>query len=281
MKALGWILLIVGIALAGAGGARNGLAMADVYANRAPLEIVEGAQKAVQDARTAVTEAKAAEQDAEDPEAAKAAVEAARQALAEAEAEVVSLREQGLVEGSLQESVERLQAAVPASPAPGARLLDWLITGGPWWGGGVVLVAIGSFLARRAQAQESRAPSADGQSADFPGTIERVLLELEQISAQIAELPMDAPSTEIREHIDRIQDELLTPLVDARAQLQARHGTQRFSVYFGTFSAGERNLARVWSALTDGHSVVARESLARSQAEFRQALADWARAEDG
>ena len=97
MKALGWILLIVGIALAGAGGARNGLAMADVYANRAPLEIVEGAQKAVQDARTAVTEAKAAEQDAEDPEAAKAAVEAARQALAEAEAEVVSLREQGLV----------------------------------------------------------------------------------------------------------------------------------------------------------------------------------------
>ena len=71
------------------------------------------------------------------------------------------------------------------------------------------------------------------------------------------------------------------PLVDARGQLIARHGLAAFAEYFGPFSAGERNLARVWSTVTDGHSEEARKALVSAKASFEQAAANWEQVEAG
>jgi len=281
MRALGWILLIVGIALAGLGGARNGHALSAVFAHKAPADLVAGAVGALDGAYQAHSEAlnalraARASGDAEAISAAQDVVDATQAAIASARDDLEALRQAGVYDNPVAAALPQLQAAVPDSPPPGERLLDWLRAGGPWWGGGVLLVAIGAFLARRAQRQASTDPARGGGGADFAGTVRQVLDVIQELQDQIADLPMDAPSVQVREELDRVQDELLTPLVDARAQLIARHGTQHFAVYFGAFSAGERNLNRTWSALTDGHSVVARESLERARVELEQALRAW------
>ena len=56
-------------------------------------------------------------------------------------------------------------------------------------------------------------------------------------------------------------------MLHADVQLEVRH------------QAGERNLARCWSALTDGHAEVARTSLATSISYFELAREAWDRAE--
>lgn len=282
MKALSWILLLLGVALAGAGGARNGQALADVFAHQAPADMLASAASSQQAAFARHAHAMDALR-AAPPDQVEAATQHAQEALGEvqaARARLGDLRATGLYDGSVTAAVSSLQASVPARPDPTARLLDWLTVGGPWWGGGVLLVAIGAFLARRSASAASRDPAASGGGVDFAGTVRRILADLANLSESIQDLPMDAPSLQLREEIDRIQDECITPLIEGRGQLQARHGTTGFAVYFGAFSGGERNLARVWSALTDGHSVVARDSLQRSIAGFEEALHEWERAED-
>ena len=95
------------------------------------------------------------------------------------------------------------------------------------------------------------------------------------MKSDIAELPFDDDAAPVREALDRLQFEVITPLVDARGQLIARHGLAKFATYFGPFSGGERNLARCWSALTDGHAEVAREALVRADELFEQAEEAW------
>jgi hypothetical protein len=227
MRIFAWILLILGVALAGAGGARLGS-------------------------------------------------EAGGLAQAQERARVLS--EAGLSDDEVTVAVGDAQAAVPKGPAPGERLVQWLVAGGPPWALGVVLVVVGALIERRAAAHASRRPDAASGAVDYPRALGEILSALRGIREQIRELPMDAPSAAPRAEIDRVQDELITPLVEGRAQLVARHGTSTFSVYFGAFSAGERNLARVWSALTDGHSVVARASLDSAIASFEQSLVEYERA---
>ena len=134
---------------------------------------------------------------------------------------------------------------------------------------------------RRVAKQSPDVKPGDEGAVDFPGAVRQVLDEIADIGREIAELEMDAPSVIVRERIDILQDDVITPVVEGRGQLLARHGTSKFAVYFGSFSAGERNLARVWSALTDGHSVVARAALVTSRAAFEEALRGWDQAEGG
>ena len=94
---------------------------------------------------------------------------------------------------------------------------------------------------------------------------------LEKVQEMIADLPMDADAASARVALDSLGADVLTPLVEGRGQLIARHGLAGFAEYFGPFSAGERNVNRAWSALTDGHSVVAREALVNALVAFEAA----------
>lgn len=287
MRIVAWILLILGIGLAGLGGARNGTVMTEIQGSTlahdmlaGDLATLDGAYAAHSAAMDALRAARASG-DAEAVTAAEEAVTAAEQAIHGAQATIESRRTAGTYGGNLAAERVRLAAAVPETPGPGDRLLGWLQTGGLFWGPGVVLVATGAFLARSAARKASRDPVDAAGRVDFAASVQEIRDALDAVAETIAELPMDAPSVEVREEIDRIQDTVITPVVDGRDQLMARHGTTGFAVYFGSFSAGERNLARTWSALTDGHSVVAREALDRSRESFAAAAREWDEAEKG
>ena len=170
-------------------------------------------------------------------------------------------------------------AALAAAPLPGPtqRLTDWLAVGGVGWGFGVVLIGAGALLARRQQAEASRGGAGGSARVDFVATTESILAALDGLIEDLADLPMDDTAPAARERIDALFDDTIGPLVEGRGQLVALHGLEPFAEYFGLFSGAERNLGRVWSALTDGHAEVARESLAISRAAFADALEAYAR----
>jgi len=173
------------------------------------------------------------------------------------------------------------QAAGIASPLPdpGQRLRGWLHVGGIGWGAGIGLIVLGAGLARRRQAGEASGEGAHDATHDMGEGLKELLGRTDVIAKQIAELPMDEDAPEAREALDAISFEVITPLVDARGRFIARHGLAVFTEYFSPFSAGERQLARAWSALTDGHAAVARASLANARRSFTQALDAWEKAE--
>lgn len=168
-------------------------------------------------------------------------------------------------------------------PAPSKRLSEWWRSGGFGWLVGVILIVLGAGLARRQAAVESMGePSESGVSAvDFLANVRTTLERLDALSVSIAELGMDVDAPEAREEIDRIFAELLLPVVEARGRYVARHGLAVFAEYFGLFAAGERNLARCWSALTDGHAEVARGALTQSKDSFSGAESAWLKADSG
>ena len=155
-------------------------------------------------------------------------------------------------------------------PGPQARLMDWLATGGVGWGGGLVLVVAGAVMARRQQAAEASGEQGGG-GVDFGASVRTILAEIDAIAALLEPLAMDADQPEARDRLDALGADVLLPVVDARYQFVARHGLGPFSSYFSPFSAGERNLARCWSAITDGHAVVARDALVRARGAFEDA----------
>lgn len=164
-------------------------------------------------------------------------------------------------------------------PGPQQRLEGWWSVGGIGWGTGVGVIVLGAVLARRKERQDATAPDESGTILDMGEGLRRMLTETEAIATGIAELPMDTDAPEAREAIDALSFDVIGPLVEGRGRFVARHGLGTFTEYFSPFSAGERQLARAWSAITDGHAVVARESLERAHVSFTQALAAWERAE--
>jgi len=157
-------------------------------------------------------------------------------------------------------------------PGPQERLISWFQTGGLGWLVGVVLIIGGAVLARMQVAEDNAGTgTGSGGRVDFVATMAETRSRLSALQEMIADLPMDAPANKARLAIDSLGDDVLNPLVEGRGQLIARHGLAGFAEYFGPFSAGERNVNRCWSALTDGHSVVAREALENAVAAFESA----------
>ena len=147
-------------------------------------------------------------------------------------------------------------------PPPEQRLREWFAVGGLGWGVGLLLIGVGAGLARLQQAEDNAGTGDTGsERVDFRAAVLEARARVVTVREQLEGLAMDADSTAPRETLDRLASDVLEPLVDGRGQLIARHGLAGFAEYFGTFSAAERNLNRCWSALTDGHAVVAREAL--------------------
>ncbi len=166
------------------------------------------------------------------------------------------------------------------APAPKVRISEWFSVGGIGWGFGILLILGGALAARRQLAEEMSGGEGSSGLADFPGTLAEIRARIEPLGAELADLAMDETAPAAREALDALRMELIEPLVDARGQMIARHGIAAFAEYFGPFSSGERQLNRVWSALTDGHPPTAREALADAQQSFGLAAEAWARAEE-
>jgi len=165
-------------------------------------------------------------------------------------------------------------------PGPAARLGGWFAAGGVGWGAGVALVVAGAVLARRQRAAEATAEGGDGR-VDFDAAVHRLLAEVDALAELLEPLEIDRDHPEVRDRLDALAAEVIGPVVEGRMQLVARHGLGAFTGYFSPFSAGERNLARCWSAITDGHAVVAREALQRARGAFVEARAQHEAAEEG
>jgi hypothetical protein len=157
-------------------------------------------------------------------------------------------------------------------PPPRQRLQEWFVVGGGGWLGGIALIVVGAVLSRMQIAEDDAGGTTSAGRVDFLATVGAVQAGLAVVREQIADLPMDADSTEPRAMLDQLTAEHIEPLVEGRGQLIARHGIGGFAEYFGTFSSAERNLNRCWSALTDGHTVVAREALVASERAFADAV---------
>lgn len=174
---------------------------------------------------------------------------------------------------ALWEASETGSEVAVALPGPMARLVGWLQVGGVGFGAGVVLIGAGAMMARRQLAASSRG---EGDSAaalvDFESTVEEILAEIDAMTVELDAVEMEDTAPELRERLDLLAEQKIGPLVDGRGQLVARHGIGPFAEYFGLFSGGERNLARVWSALTDGHAVVAQQSIVTARVGFAEAL---------
>lgn len=261
-----WIalsLLIAGVGLAAASGSRLGTDQAALVAARAPADTLAGAAAALEAC------AKPPEEGAAPPP--QAEIDACRAAV-RAPWEAIGVDVSAALPGA--------QAALSthATPTPGPRLRQWLAAGGLGWAAGLALIVVGAVLGRRAVAAEA---SGEGLSTEerpqFGPTVQVVIARAERVLHDIAALPMDRDAPAARAALEAIDVELLAPLVDARGMFAARHGVSGFAEYFGPFSAGERNLARAWSALTDGHAEVARESLGAALTAFGQAAAAWDR----
>jgi hypothetical protein len=160
-------------------------------------------------------------------------------------------------------------------PQPGQRLGAWFSKGGIGWLVGCGLILGGAVMARRQIAAEQSGSSGEMDEADFPGTVAAALETLSNLEGRLAELKMDEDWAEGRDAIDVLMNERIGPLVDARGQLIAKHGLATFAEYFGPFSGGERNLGRLWSALTDGHADAAREASVAARAGFEEAGNRW------
>lgn len=159
------------------------------------------------------------------------------------------------------------------------RLREWWEAAGFPWLLGIFSILIGAILARQDQQARALGEGAEGSSVSFDGNVEIILRTLEELDPKLQVLAMDDPATEIRAAIDRLQAEVIDPVVDQRAVYIARHGLETFAQYFGLFSAGERLLARTWSALTDGHAEVAREAFRESRGQFEEAKKAWLHAD--
>lgn len=186
-----------------------------------------------------------------------------RQALAELEH----------ADGTTAKMAAQEKVAEVGLPGPSERMGQWFAVGGIGWGIGILVIGAGAFLARQ-QASEDAAGTGGGEASrvDFVATVERVRETIEKLRNAIAVLPMDTDDNASRQALDDLDADVIQPLVEGRGQLVAKHGLAGFATYFGPFSAGERNLNRTWSALTDGHAVVAREALEIADQAFVAAL---------
>ena len=250
-----FILLVLGIGLAASFGARNGpshTAWRQAKALHAELAAVSGLPTM-----------------SEDPEEAKSLTDAREAAIA------VLVQSGALAEGAdLDMAVAAARDAIPAVPEPRTRLSEWVATGSASFGLGVMFIGVGAFLARRQQAEEAAGGGSAGE-LDFPGTVARLHTKVADLAEQAAAIPMDDDAPALRAQIEALHNDDIAPLVEGRGVFIARHGIGGFAEYFGPFSAGERNLARAWSGLTDGHSEVATTALRDSSEAFGRAAGAW------
>jgi hypothetical protein len=157
--------------------------------------------------------------------------------------------------------------------SPGRRFSDWLQQAGGPFLLGIILLVVGAVLARK----EARAAalghtdktykgSRDKGAVDFGELLGELNSDLAEANARVAKVAevTDGDFDELRYLIKNLQYDKFEPLIESRVRVEARFGVAGFAAIFGPLSAGERQMNRAWSALVDRHWGEASESLKRS-----------------
>jgi hypothetical protein len=158
------------------------------------------------------------------------------------------------------------EAAAESTPA-GARIRDWYAIAGGQFLLGMLVLVVGAVTAR---VGINRDRDGNGAAAehDFEASLSSIGDAVAALSDRLDAGPMDEAKTEV----ERISNELVVPLIDARFALQRRFGLAGYAAVMGPLSGAERLLNRAWSTLVDGHLEEARASLAGATAELDSAL---------
>ncbi len=272
MKNLGILILAVGVGLCAAYGGRNSCDMYDHIKMSGTVKLLgeqtANAKKAYCDARKAAelpegdcaAAEKAAGAKPDTFEAALAAGKAAHKALAATSEQLsgeVSTARAAWIDAAGKEVEPKARLAVATLPGPGDRFEGWLALAGFPFLLGLVLIAAGAMVSRKAIKAEMDGDA--GSGAD--GKIDFAVL-LAQLRDDTATLSADANAMgeptaeswdEVKGRIEHLQLNCIAPLVEARHQLQNRIGLSGFAAVFSPLSAGERKMNRAWSALVDQH----------------------------
>lgn len=141
------------------------------------------------------------------------------------------------------------------------RLAVWFDAVGPWFVLAFLVTCAGALLSRRVQAEEARAAG--------EGDAQSVQHALAAMRTRLDELGDD---TETWSHsLGELLEEDIPRLLEQRERLIAERGLAWFAEVIGAFARFERNVARAWSALTDGSPAEARASVARARRAITQA----------
>lgn len=271
MKHIGLALLVIGIGITAAYGARN---PAEVDARTALGAQASNAAAAVSAAHATycegILENKLAAQD--DCPAHEEADEASM-AMAMPD-DVVSAREAWQVSVAASEELGA-QLSAMAPPAAGARLGAWFKLSGMPFLLGLIFVVAGSLISRKAlkDEMESGADSKGGGGGpvDFGQKLSALAADVKALAEEMASQGGAAEQAEmdsVRERIETFQLEGFEPLIEARVQVQARHGLAGFAAVFGPLSSAERFVNRAWSALVDDHWPEASASVTNAAREL-------------
>lgn len=121
-------------------------------------------------------------------------------------------------------------------------------------GGLVLLVAAGLLL------RFGRGRSMDALADDVSPELEQLARAVAELEAQGASLPL----SQLVLQLSSLDAALVQPIGERAPRMLRRLGAERFAEVFGHYAAGERALARAWSAAADQHAPEARAALAAS-----------------
>ena len=164
--------------------------------------------------------------------------------------------------------------------SPGRRFSDWLQQAGGPFALGIILLIVGALLARK----EARAAALGGSEKVYKGARNKAAVDFGQLlqelnddlkgaNERVAEVsePSEDDFEQLRYLIKNLQYDKFEPLIESRVRVEARFGVAGFAAIFGPLSAGERQLNRAWSALVDRHWPEAKDSLSRSARSLQSA----------
>lgn len=164
--------------------------------------------------------------------------------------------------------------------SPGHRFSNWLQQAGAPFMLGIILLIVGAVLARKEARAEALGETdktykgaRDKAAVDFGELLQGLNDDLADANARVAKIaePNDQDFDELRYLIKNLQYDKFEPLIESRVRVEARFGVAGFAAIFGPLSAGERQMNRAWSALVDRHWPEASESLLRSSRSLQAA----------
>lgn len=150
-----------------------------------------------------------------------------------------------------------------AVPGPAQRLSEWQGVAGGGFLLGLFLVVAGAVWARRLESVEAPTDQTKGNAIDFGQALTDLHSQLTGLHARLHETGDDSEAkfVALRADIERVQADLVEPIVDARERLARRYGMVGYAEVFSPFSSAERRLNRAWCALVDMHPPEAEASM--------------------
>jgi hypothetical protein len=287
MKHVALVLLVVGIGLTAAFGARN---PADIDNRTAANTLAAGAEGATAEAKSAFCEAYLEAELAPIALCAEVAAEGTSSESddgADAEAQTLAPLNAASLTGDLvglhttweaaqQTSVTaRHEAMLLEPPASGKRFGDWFDLAGLPFLLGLALLVTGAILSRVVAKKEATSGESESTGPqDFGLALNNVGTRIHSLADEIARADAldEREMVALQEQIQSIQLEGFEPLIDARLRVQARFGLAGYAAIFGPLSSSERFLNRAWSALVDSHVPEATASLRHSAEEITVAI---------